>query len=196
MSLNRIVQSSIPHTGSTLLMNIVLGFLSPEEPMQWYNEKTIEKILISKTHNTNVDYIIDKHKEYNFFFVMSERNDKKIKGLIKDEYRNKDNVLIINYNEINVTTNLALDDVIENMFHKFKKFFPDDLIPNKDDQLIKEDMKNRITNMNIVVEKLKNNSFYSDWDHFYGIHGNHRNRKPFPRYSNLKKLLKDERTFI
>jgi hypothetical protein len=185
--MNRIVQSSLPHTGSTLLMNIVLGFLSPEEPIQWYNEKTIEKILISKTHNTNVNYIIDKHKEYNFFFVMSERNDQKIKALISDEYRNKNNILIIDYNEINVTTNLSLDDVIENMFNKFKKFFPDDLILNQDDQLIKKNMKNRIINMNIIVEKFKYKSFYNTWDHFYGIHGNHRNRNPFP---NFKKIMK------
>jgi hypothetical protein len=49
------------------------------------------------------------------------------------------------------------------------------LKPNKDDDLIKDDMTKRLKKTNETVELMKDKPF-SKWDKFTGIHGHHRNR--------------------
>lgn len=172
---NRIIQSSPPHTGSTLLLNLVHGFLAPSEEIHWKTEQKIHDHLITKTHNTNVDELSGAFNKYKLWFVMSERNDEKTRELIDDKYRKYKHVLIINYTEINETPILSLDNIVENMFSKFMKFFPKNVIPKKDRNKIKLDMKNRILEMNKVTEKIKSKPF-KYCDPFYGVHGSHRNR--------------------
>jgi len=173
----KVIQTSPPRTGSTLLLNLIHGFLSPNEKIHWDEHVSeIDDYFISKTHVTDIDIILNKYKQYKLYFVVSERNDSKVKGLIVDKYRKYYNVLIINYNEINVTNELSFDNVIDNIFDKFIQFFPLEIVPKKKDILIKADMKKRIVNMNKIVEEIKNKPF-SYWDRFYGIHGSHRNRK-------------------
>ena len=171
----KVVQSSPPRTGSTLLLNLIHGFLSPCEQIHWNTEKKIDEFMITKTHETNLEKFTKKY-EYEFYFIMTERYDDNVHALIDKKYKTLENVLIINYDEINVTENLSLDDVINNIYLKFVKFFPLKIIPQKDSLYIKKDMKKRILGMNDCVEKLKSRDF-SYWDKFYGIHGSHRNRK-------------------
>uniref|UniRef100_A0A6C0LLC6 Sulfotransferase domain-containing protein n=1 Tax=viral metagenome TaxID=1070528 RepID=A0A6C0LLC6_9ZZZZ len=172
---NKIIQASPSHTGSTLLLNLIHGFLAPAEQIHWKTENKIHNHLITKTHNTSVDNLIEQFKQYKLWFVMSERNDEKTCKLIDDKYRKHRRVLIINYNEINETPSLSLDNIVENIFHKFVKFFPKNLIPKKDSNAIKLDMKNRVIEMNKVTEEIKSKPF-EYWDKFYGVHGSHRNR--------------------
>ena len=171
----KIIQASPDHTGSTLLLNLIHGFLSPDEGTHWNTESLIDKYLITKTHNTNIDMWEKKYPNYKLYFIMSERNDSKVIKLINNKYKNKNNVLIINYNELLETPNNMFDDIICNIFYKLLKFIPNELIPKKNNNLIKTDMINRINFMNNIVKKMENKNF-SDWDTFTGIHGGHRNR--------------------
>ena len=171
----RIIQASYARTGSTLLLNLIHGFLLPQEPYHCPTNDLIDDFLITKTHDLDINKWINKYKKYKLYFVMSERIDNKVRKKINNKYKKKDNILVINYDEINVTKKLSLDNVIENIFNKFKLFFPKDLIPKKEDSLIKKDMKQRIIEMNKCVKRLKNKPF-SYCDQFYGIHGSHRNR--------------------
>ncbi len=171
----RIIQSSPPQTGSTFLLNIIHGFLCPYESIHWNTENLIDSFLITKTHETDLNKFIERYKNYDLYFVMSERNDEKIQKLIDKDYRNMKNVLIINYDEINETKTNTLDNIVNNMFDKFLNFFPKEIIPNKDNDSIKNGMRGRILFMNRIVEEIKDKPF-SHSDGFTGIHGGHRNR--------------------
>tara|TARA_B100001996_G_scaffold281408_1_gene221816 strand:- start:280 stop:810 length:531 start_codon:yes stop_codon:yes gene_type:complete len=170
----KIIQSSPPHTGSTLLLNLIHGYLSPDEIIHWNTEKLIDKFLITKTHNTNIEFWEKTYPQYKLFFIMSERNDDKIKKMINSKYRQKSNVLIINYDKLLVNDN-SQKNLINYIFNQFNDFIPKELKPNKDDDLIKDDIEKRLNIMNETVEKMKHKKF-CEWDKFTGIHGSHRNR--------------------
>lgn len=85
----KIIQSSYPGTGSTLLSNLIHGFLSPHEEIHYDTESLIDEYLITKTHNTNIEELEQKYPQYKLFFIMSERNDNKIRRPINEEYKKK-----------------------------------------------------------------------------------------------------------
>ena len=171
----KIIQSSPPHTGSTLLINLIHGFISPEEEIHWNTDSLIEKFLITKTHNTNIIDFENKYPQYKLFFIMSERTDSKIKAEINNEYKKKSNVLVINYNKLLETNNNNIKNIIDYTFNEINNFIPKELKPNKHDDLIKDDMKKRFKKVNETVELMKDKPFRT-WDKFTGIHGNHRDR--------------------
>lgn len=171
----KIIQSSPPHTGSTLLLNLIHGFISPQEEIHWDTFSLIDKFLITKTHHTNITEFENKYPHYKLFFIMSERNDSKIKAQINNKYKKKSNVLVINYNKLLETNNNNIKNIIDYTFNEFNKFIPKELKPNKDDDLIKNDMTIRLKKVNETVELMKNKPF-NEWDKFTGIHGHHRNR--------------------
>ena len=173
----KIIQSSPPHTGSTLLLNLIHGFIAPLEKInvEYPSLESIEKSLIFKTHDLNIIDLENKFPNYKFFFIMSERNDSKVKKNINIEYKKKSNVLVINYDKLLITDNNTIRNVIDYTFNKFNNFIPKELKPNKDNNLIKDDMENRIKIVNETVEKMKDKPF-NEWDRFTGIHGGHRNR--------------------
>ena len=171
----KIIQSSPFQTCSTLLLNLIHGFISPHEEIHWDTYSLIDKFLITKTHNINVTQLENKYPQYKLFFIMSERNDSKIKRKIPDEYKKKSNVLVINYDKLLETNNNSIKDIVDYIFNKFNNFIPKELKPNKDDDLIKDDMVKRFKKVNETVELMKDKPF-SEWDKFTGIHGHHRNR--------------------
>lgn len=171
----KIIQSSPQHTGSTLLLNLIHGFLSPAEEIHWDTERLIDKYLITKTHNLHIEEWENRYPQYKLFFIMSERNDSKVKKLINDKYKQKSNVLIINYENLLETDKNNLNNIIDYVFDRFINFIPNELHPQKNYHLIKEDMKKRINKLNEIVEQMKDTSF-EIWDRFTGIHGGHRNR--------------------
>ena len=178
--IDKIIQSSPILTGSTVLLNLVYGFFLPHEQYRFSElldekDNIISSFFIIKSHNINIDDIMERYNDYNLYFVMSERNDEKINGLINDTYKKYNNVLVIDFKELNETSELSLNKIVENIFHKFKNFFPEPLIPKVEDEIIKKNMEERIINMNRLYEEIKHNHFgYSDY--FYGIHGSHRGR--------------------
>jgi|GEM_PF-4102015 hypothetical protein len=174
----KIIQSSPPHTGSTLLLNLIHGFISPQERIHYANynifDELIHKFSIIKTHDLNIIDLENKYPQYKLFFVMSERNDRKVQKEINNEYKKKSNVLVINYDKLLATDN-SIKDVIDYIFNEFNNFIPNELKPNKDDNLIKDDMGNRMKIVNETVEKMKDEPF-EECDKFTGIHGHHRGR--------------------
>lgn len=171
----KIIQSSRPQTGSTLLLNLIHGFISPQEEIHWCTETLIEKFLITKTHNINITQLENKYPQYKLFFIMSERNDSKIVSKINNEYKKKSNVLVINYDKLLETNNNSIKNIVDYIFNEFNNFIPKELKPNKDDNLIKDDMEKRVKIVNETVKLMKDKPF-SEWDNFTGIHGSHRNR--------------------
>lgn len=170
----KIVQSSPPRTGSTLLLNLIHGFLAPDEEVHCKPEDLRNHRLI-KTHNIDI-MALEKHfHEYKLFFIMSERNDKKLKLLINSEYKQKPNVLVINYNYLLQTDKNTMKNIVDYTFNKFNQFIPKELKPKKPDVLIKQDMMQRFRTVNATVELMKNEPF-TKWDKFTGIHGSHRKR--------------------
>ena len=171
----KIIQSSPPHTGSTLLLNLIHGFISPQEEIHYDTETLIDKFLITKTHNTNIEFWEKTYPQYKLFFIMSERNDSKIVSKINNKYKKKSNVLVINYDKLLETNNNSIKNIVDYLFNEFNNFIPKELKPNKDDDLIKDDMEKRVKKVNETVKLMKDKPF-SEWDKFTGIHGHHRNR--------------------
>jgi hypothetical protein len=168
----RIIQSSPEHTGSTLLLNLIHGFLEPEEKVRL---GPVQDFLITKTHNINVDELMDTYEKYKLYFIMSERWDEKVKRPIPNKYRGYGNVLVIKYDDINETSRLSLESIVNNTFARFKTFLPKEMIPRKSDAEIKKNMIERIRDMNLLAEQIEDESTRRLLD-FYGIHQHHRNR--------------------
>ena len=168
----RIVQSSKPRTGSTLLVNLIHGFLCPQEAIN-YSNHNIKNKLVTKTHDTNIKKIENEfpNEIYKLFFIMSERNN----NLSEIRKYNKKNVLIINYDKLLETNDNSMEDIIEYTFNEFNNFIPKELKPDKDDESIKDDMKKRMKLVNDTVELMKHKPF-SQFDTFTHIHGSHRDR--------------------
>ena len=169
----KIILASPPHTGSTPLLNLVHGFLMPEEPRHWCTERLIDQFMITKTHQLNLDRWEEKYPHYDLYFVMSERNDDKMSRTICEKDKQKINVLVVDYQELLVT---PVENMIDNMYEKFHKFFPKEIIPLGNKTQIKQAMIERFNGMNQCVEQMKNKP-WNICDDFYGIHGGHRNRQ-------------------
>ena len=167
-----IIQASPHHTASTFLVNALYGII-PEcsnKPIKriisrnW--EGYFDDIIILKCHNTNIDVLMKKYKKYRTLFICSER---KGKGLIDPKYRTYNNVVIFGFKELNETKNNSLVEIVDNIYIKVKKILP------KYVQLDKIKCIERINNMNIRHEEIKNKKF-SYIDPFFELHGSHRNR--------------------
>ena len=170
-----VIQASPAHTGSTLLVNLVHGFLRPYDPIHFSNKELKRDKLITKTHNLDIEAWQDRHPAHDLYFVMSERHDQKIKRLLSDDYKRRDNVIVINYTDLLEADDNSKDEIIDRLYEALSTFLPDELIPNKSSESIKNDMKNRFIVVNETVEKMKSQPF-AKWDKFTGIHGSHRGR--------------------
>jgi len=169
-----IIQSSPTHTASTLLINAIYGLI-PE----LFNKKIIgiwdknfetyfENIIAIKSHDINIDELINKYnEEYKVVFICSERKEKVY--LIDEKYKTYDNVVIFDFNELNETTTNTLIEIVDNIYNKVTKILPDIELDTK--KCIE-----RIQLMNNRYEEIKEKPF-SYIDNFFHIHGSHRNRK-------------------
>ena len=174
----RILQTSPHHTGSTFLYNLIAGFLDnkPYPKSCKYNYDTLpqaiwENNIVIKTHHTNIKNWNNQIKNYSLYFVCTERDDQKIKSrLIPEEYKQLPNVLCIPYPDLLVTKSRELHDITRNIYEKMVNFLPSLMVLNY------QQGHDRIVGMNSLYEKIKDKPF-SYYDEFYGLHGNHRNRK-------------------
>ena len=180
--MNIIIQTSLPQTGSTVLINMLHGFIMKNQAVQhvahYYNiSKRIynynnnnnnnNNINIFKLHEPNIDVFIKMFSEkYNLYFVCSERGDK----VIDEKYHHYKNVLIFSYDKLLETDAYSVDDIVNHAYDKLRNFLPDEI------ELNKEDAIERIKKMNIVCQEIKDKPF-SYIDHFFELHGSHRNRK-------------------
>ncbi len=178
--MNIIIQTSLPHTGSTVLINMLHGFIIKNEPVHHvahfyniskriYNNNHIHNnnVNIFKLHEPNIDEFIEMFSDkYNLYFVCSERGDK----VIDKKYHDYKNVLIFNYDELLETETYSVEDIVGNAYDKLCSFLPSDIVLNKEDAI------DRIQQMNLVYEEIKDKPF-SYIDHFFELHGSHRKRK-------------------
>ena len=174
-----IVQTSPCHTGSTLLINALYGLipeLSNKRIITKWNLWSVENfdeffknIVIIKDHDTNIDNLIEKYNHYKeVVFVCSER--KEINALIDEKYKTYNNTIVFSFEELNETKNNSLLEIVDNIYMKVKTVLPEDI------ELDKTKCIERINNMNIRYEEIKDKHFHYV-DPFFEIHGSHRNRK-------------------
>ena len=188
-----IIQTSPLHTASTVLVNGLYGMIPELSEMNvvyyadcWdenqYDEETFEDylvlessnafedIVVVKSHHTRLSYYMGKYGDYyNVFFVSSERKEKgSPEYLFPDKYRNLDNLILFDYEEINERETYTVEDIVSCMYEKLNQ-----TIPN-----IEFDIAGgvaRIEGMNARYEEIKEMPF-EYVDEFYRIHGSHRNR--------------------
>ena len=188
-----IIQTSPLHTASTVLVNGLYGMIPEISNMKvvyyqdcWdgnqIDEETWEmslslntpndfkNILVVKSHHTRLDYYLGKYgNSYDIYFVSSERKEKcSPEYMMPEKYRNYDNLIIFDYEEINESENHTVEDIISGMYDKLKP-----VITNV--EFDKNGGVERIRGMNKRYEEIKDMPFDYE-DEFYRIHGSHRNR--------------------
>lgn len=175
--LNIFIQVSSGRTGSTVLNNIIFGFISPESKLHSYIITNVlpDKITSSLyiTHNTNIDYWINKYKNYNLIFICTERNEKGFKYPIKpidEKYKNYNNTIYFDFKELNETSDYSVEDIVNVVYNKLNYFL---LNKEIDIKLNKNEGLKRLKEMNKFYLTIKNKPF-SYYDKFYSIHGSHR----------------------
>lgn len=178
-----IIQTSPARTASTLLSNALYGLFVDfsNQPIMFveYPDKTntdtfnfINKLSIIKTHDLDIDKMMNIFKGFKTFFVCSERSELNL--LINNKYRKYDNVVIFDFNELNETETNTLNNIVDNIYNKITATFGIDI---NNFNLSKEACNTRIMDMNLAYEKIKHEPFIN-YDTFYHIHGHHRNRGP------------------
>lgn len=166
----KIIQTSYPRTGSTVLVNIIYGLICPDQPIIC-SDKYIKDVSIQKSHNVDFDWWIKTFSgQFDLYFVVSERNTKH-----PQRYHKYKNILFINYDDLLETNNNPLPKIVDNVYNKLRGLLPNKIFPNLDDDLIKQNAIKRIENMNKLYESIKEKPF-TYYDLFYHIHGHHRNR--------------------
>lgn len=166
----RIIQASGEFTGSTLLINYLVGFFCPDSSAVFGVDSNIEDNLVTKTHYLNLDDFERRFgSRYELFFVSSSReNDplrpKRVFRNLDGKYLSRDNVLIIDFNKLRDT---------DYIFDAFLNFFPKSLLPNKSIGLINKQMLTRIDKMNKRYTEISTLP-RSYVDPIYGLHGSHR----------------------
>ena len=181
-----IFQTAQTQTGSTLLVNMLYGFMLPTLPIAYYGGRncsvreevdTPKMINILKTH-VDIGKLMNKHGgKHTVFFVCCEREDRVLPcrpraccNPIEKEYRDWDNVLIFDYSELLETETNSLENIIDGAYDKISNFLPEHIT------LSKESCLNRINAMNARYEEIKDEPF-TYIDRFYELHGSHRGRK-------------------
>lgn len=172
----RIIQSSNPGSGSTVLVNILMAFFQPYEGVtfmgkNYYKEDMISNNIVIKTHDKKIDdWIQNFGEKYELYFIISDRND-----YDWQKYYDYDNILFIQYEELLETDENPLDQISENLYNKIEKFLPLKFMVYNRKKISIKNGTNRITNMNKRYEEIKDKPF-EFVDKYYQIHGSHRNK--------------------
>jgi hypothetical protein len=169
----RIIQSSQPRTGSTLLTNILYGLFCYDKNACFSNQidtQILKTNFILKTHQTDLLGIQKKIINYNLFFVCSERPQ--INRKLKPAHKTKANSIIFDYTkDLLIQDTKTIIDVVKYVKLKLETKLPEDIMKLANIELASK----RIEEMNEYYETIKDKPF-SFFDDHYGIHGSHRNR--------------------
>jgi len=167
-----IIQTGFKRSGTTFLVNLLYGFIIPNEAVHGYFDieeplEPFSEYSIYKSHMLNIEDIIDKYtNKYQLYFIISERDEK-----IDERYKELHNILIFDYyKELLESEDNPIQNIVDNAYKKLSLFLPDDI------HLSKEWAINRINNMNNIYEEIKEYDF-SYIDDFFALHGSHRNYK-------------------
>jgi len=188
------------HTGSTLLVNLLYGLITPNEPVNGYwniddkiklytscrlspnligRESRSEKVYKPEDFEFSSSCCIYKSHNLDIDAIICKLSDdyrvyiissERDELVINKKYKLYNNVLVFNYEELLETDTNTLKDIVDNAYDKLILFLPNEI------KMIKSDGINRIRSMNKLYEEIKNNDF-SYIDPFYELHGSHRGRK-------------------
>lgn len=174
-----IIQTSPMHTASTLLVNALYGIIEELKDKKIIGTWSVDfkdnfnNIIVLKSHDIDIDNLIEKYKnDYEVYFVCSERAEKNL--YIDSKYKLYNNVITFDYIELYDTSENTISNIISNIYTKVHKLLYKYTESNSI-KLNKETGIQRIINMNIRYDEIKNMSF-NYIDEFYEIHGSHRNR--------------------
>ena len=157
-----IIQMGQVRTGTTFLVNLLYGFLCPNEPIHgvWTEEDPLipfGRVSIFKTHMLDTEYFINKYSHlYDFLFIVTERNQ-----TLSFKHR----VIKVQFVEVNETPILSIDQIVKKMYLKLQPAIPVPL------NIVAG--KQRILDMNRLYETIREKPF-EYIDTFYHIHGHHR----------------------
>lgn len=179
----RIIQSSPPHTGSTVLCNLVTEFFEKGLPVHFEKEFILNNNrIVTKSHNINLNLWTQRFPEESLYFIVSTRDGDKYMQF-DEQYKNWPNVLIFRYDELLITEKISLNYICRNVHKKISNF-----ISFKGSSV--EDLKTRFKGMNDCYEKIKDKPF-SYIDDYYNLHGSHRDREPLSK-QQIDNLLEYE----
>ena len=165
----KIIQTSPPHTASTLLINILQGLIEPNQKGTYISNIGDFNQQIVKTHILNIDEWI-KHlgSKYDLYFVCSERENNGTRKKIDKKYYSYPNVIIFDYKDIETKTQ-STQKVVNFVYNKLLSFLPNSIHLNKNTAI------KRVNNLIKVTKEIKNKPF-TYVDEFYMVHGGHQDR--------------------
>lgn len=166
----KIFQCSPPHTGSTVLSNILQGFVDKDKPLLFGNDRVQERTVI-KSHDVDIDkWVLHFDRVYKIYFVCSDRFPNPHCPHIDKKYRDTKtypNVIIFDYEEIS-TNNQSIETVVNRVYKRLKDFLPI--------ELDREGAIERITKMEVYYEENMVGKPFELQEQFYRLHGSHKNR--------------------
>ena len=179
---NKLIVNTIGGTGSTLVVNIILGFFEPDQPVvgitkyhqQLIKEHKFRQVfdnfssrMVLKAHFMEMfDYIDTK-------YITTHRSNKPMSNKIY----NRDNIVVLEYSELlykseyNPHSNKSVERVINYVANEIENKFLDIKITEHQ----RKSSHERVLNMDKMYESIKHKPFQY-FDPFYHIHGSHRNR--------------------
>lgn len=175
----RIIQASYPHTGSTLLLNMIHGFICPDEGIHWHTEKIDEDTglalihlhTVTKTHEVNFDQLTKAYgDQYDLYFLVTERQQR-----YHPKYYSRKNVVIFKYDEIVETKEASIEQVTRHVYSRLANVLPRSVFSSMDAEATIERGIQRVKDMNTICDQIHDKPF-SYYDPFFGIHGHHRGR--------------------
>lgn len=179
---NKLIINTRDGTGSTLVINIVLGFFEPDQPVtgitkhqkQLIKERKFRQVfdnfssrMVLKAHFPEMFNYIDTK------YITIHRENKPMSNKIY----NRDNILVLEYSELlykskyNPHSNKSVEQVVNYVANEIENKFPDIKITEHQ----RKSSHGRVLNMDKVYESIKHKPFRYV-DKFYHIHGSHRNR--------------------
>jgi hypothetical protein len=175
-----IIQTSPPHTGSTLLVNLLHGLFegNKDKKIIFLRDDLCDdswgsgagEITILKSHDINIDGLINKYgAKYSVFFVCSERPLES--SLIEVKYKSYRNVISFYYNELNETLQNPLTKIVSKVGGRVFAM----LRGYTNATINVQNGIKRVLDMNAKYNEIKGFPF-SYIDDFYEIHGSHRGR--------------------
>jgi hypothetical protein len=164
-----IIQMGSNRTGSTLLVNLLYGFIIPNEGIRMFlsidNLPIFSQCSIVKTHLLDIDGMVDMYNDkYDLYFIISERNGRHTPTSTRECKK-----LHIKYDDILETETNNLQVIVDTMYNALRDFLPAEIPLSKDTAF------KRISEMNTEYERIKDFDFHTYVNYFYELHGSHRN---------------------
>jgi hypothetical protein len=171
--LHKVVQTSLPRTGSTLLSNILAACLDNNKPI-FASHDSLSASILTKTHNTDLLFWKSKYPSIDLYFAITQRSGF---GNILEDYNNanyirsysKSKIIEFDYDKLCISSIRSTEDIAlycVDVLQKYFSFVDKQSIPG---------VINRVNLMNAKVLELRDMPF-AYYNEFFHVHGGHRRR--------------------